>query len=274
MSLNSIATTFPLPSPHVLLFQLVLGSASVGLTQPDSFLRPAVLPLVSTCTYNIVSTASQQMRTRWASLLGGASFAFLLQYVDLALLSRWSYETHGSAPEFSFKKSSEQLGSSAKQPPMSTSSFWKRAWFGWCSMWAFRHVGSPYEVRNVPPFFQTDPNYTPSRWTFVVQETLKATACYIALDMMGMRAAPKNNGELFNKSLIPFFRRLNSVTFFELKLRALSIFGFAFTFYCVIQGFSSAAGALTVSLHFSDVKSWRPPFGSISDAYSLGNVWG
>ena len=39
------------------------------------------------------------MRSRWASLLGGISFAFLLQYIDLALLSRWSFEDHGPVSE-------------------------------------------------------------------------------------------------------------------------------------------------------------------------------
>ncbi|KAF7877266.1 hypothetical protein EAF04_000949 [Stromatinia cepivora] len=37
------------------------------------------------------------MRPRWASLSGGASFMFLLQYLDLGLVNQWNWQDFGPA---------------------------------------------------------------------------------------------------------------------------------------------------------------------------------
>lgn len=78
MTLAIFSGQYALPPPYTLLFQLLTSSAVVVFTRPGSLVRPAALPLVAACVYGIVSTASLHMRSRWASLLGGTSFAFLL----------------------------------------------------------------------------------------------------------------------------------------------------------------------------------------------------
>jgi hypothetical protein len=257
---------FSLPPPHLLLFQLLSASAAIGLTPSTSWLRPAALPVLSTCSFYIIRDAAQSMRPRWAALLGGFSVAIVLRYLDIGLLSRWSYENHGPAPS--------RLSSSPSGNKERDDSFLQRLKYGWYTLWSFRQVNTPWEVKNVPTFSTSVPSYVPSRGPFVVQQAAAAWTCYILLDLLAQRAPPANPAQLFDPKLVPVFARWHSVTASEVKLRFLTIAGFAATFYCIIQGFQSMAAALAVGAGVSPVENWRPAFGSVLDAYSLKNVWG
>jgi hypothetical protein len=126
----------------------------------------------------------------------------------------------------------------------------------------------------VPKLSASNPDYIPSRLRFVLQQAVSAVVCYLLLDLLGQRPPPSNAAQLFDPALVPVFSRLHSVTDPEIKVRALSIAGFGVTFFLIIQGLQSFAAALAVGAGLSPVKSWRPAFGSIWDAYSLKNVWG
>ncbi|KAJ4305439.1 hypothetical protein N0V90_000970 [Kalmusia sp. IMI 367209] len=257
-----------LPPPHLLLFQLAASSAVIGFTSPNALARPATVPLLGTCVYLIARTSTRYMRARWASLLGGFSFALLLQYLDLALVRNLSFENARSESDAQ-KKIKQPLRDEVSQVAMLD-----RFKFGWNWMWSFRRVGTPQEPRNIPPFSKTNPSYVPSRWSFVAQQTAAAVTCYLLLDLLAARKPPANAHELFNPELIPLFSRLSSVTTAEIKRRALTIGGFAVTFYCIIQGFQSFSTAVAVASGLSKVENWRPAFGSVADGYSLKNVWG
>lgn len=262
---SSLASFMALPPPHLLLFELLASSAVVGLTAPNSLIRPATLPVLATGVYAIVQGASQHMRPRWASLLGGFSFALLLQYIDLGLISRYNYPDRGPA---------QSPDAQSESQTESKASVIERLGFGWHAMWSFRHVNSSSEVRNVPPFSKLDPAYVPPKRGFVLQQFSAALVCFLLLDLLAARKPPSNAAQVFNPRLVPVFSRLSEVTAAEVKIRALTIAGFAATFYCVIQGCQSFAAALAVGLGFSPVENWRPAFGSVADAYTLKNVWG
>jgi hypothetical protein len=158
--------------------------------------------------------------------------------------------------------------------PDQRDTFWNRLWFRWNSMWAFRRVNSPYEVKNVPPFSSSDPSFVPSKWTFVAQRLAITATCYLVLDLLAPRTPPTNAAGMFDPSFIPMISRIGDITFSELKRKALMISGFAVTFYCIIQTAQSFGAAVAVASGLSKVESWRPAFGSLTDAYSLKNVWG
>ena len=85
---------------HPLLFfafQILATTLVVGFATSHSLLRPAILPLIASCAYGITTTSPSWMRLHWASLLSGSSVGFVLQYVELALLSRWSFEERRDA---------------------------------------------------------------------------------------------------------------------------------------------------------------------------------
>jgi hypothetical protein len=258
---------FLLPPPYLLLLELISASAAVGCTSSASWLRSATLPVLSACAYGIIRDGTLYMRPRWASLLGGFSVAVLLRYFDIGLISRWNFEDRGPA-----KPQTEPVTHKDVRPS-TTSGLLARLQFGWQTLWSFRQVNTPYEVKNVPGFRSSEPSYVPTRWTFVCQQAVSAVTCYILLDLLGQRPPPSNRAQ-FNSTLIPVFSRLQSVSAAELKLRALTITGFGVTFFLVIQGFISLAATTAVGTGLSPVESWRPAFGSIWDAYSLKTLWG
>lgn len=142
-------------------------------------------------------------------------------------------------------------------------------------MWAFRHVNSPYEVKNVPLFSNSDPAYVPDKWRYVAQRVAISVTCYLVLDLLALRKPPTNNTiNVFDPRFIPMITRMSEITLPEVKRKALMMTGFAATFYCLIQGAQSACAAVAVASGLSKVQNWRPAFGSFSDAYSLKNVWG
>lgn len=273
MASGLLSTRFSLPPPQTFLFQLFISSATVGLTKPTSLIRPVVLPFVTACVYHIVSTVHLHARSRWASIFGATSFAFLLQYIDLAFLSRWNYVDHGTTSVTAKEPSHENRSVSGERPD-DFPTIWKRFSFGWSSMWAFRHLNTKNETKNVLTFSTDDPEYIPTRWHFILKRTLMAVACYVVLDLAGARPPPKNKGSLFNPAIVPVFRRLGSITYGELKLRILSTTSFWVTLYSLLQGGQAAASAIAIGFGLSNVIDWRPAFGSLSDAYTLRNFWG
>ena len=140
-------------------------------------------------------------------------------------------------------------------------------------MWAFRHVNSPYEIKNVPPFTRSNPSYVPSKWTFVAQRLAIATTSYLILDLLALRKPPTNTNAS-DRAFIPMISRIGDVTLSGIERKALMITEFATTFYCLIQCVQSVGVAVAAASGLSKVESWRPAFGSLSDAYSLKNVWG
>lgn len=93
-SLHASATS-SFPTSLAIATQLALSSATIAFTPANSLIRLAALPRMSTCVYSVLNGAKSQMRGRWASLLGGASFMFLLQYLDVGLVRCWNWNDRG-----------------------------------------------------------------------------------------------------------------------------------------------------------------------------------
>lgn len=217
----------------------------------------------------------------------------MLQYIDLALLSRWSFESH-HRPEASiisrstnskhkakgaFKtitESSEKGLKVVSDKRDGTLGFRDRLWFGWCSMWSFRHLNSSYETKNVLPFSKDDPQYIPGQWRFILRQTLKFFLNYVIIDLIEAQEPPPQQIKetLFDPALIPVFRRLNSLTSEQVIMRTVSTAGFWLNLYCMIQGTHAVASVIGVSSSLSDVRDWRPIFGEMADAWTLRAFWG
>jgi hypothetical protein len=189
---------------------------------------------------------------------------FLLQYLDVGLVRKWNWSDRGPA-------SSENAISEEKAEKGGA---WSTFCWAWSTMFALRHVNTKYEVRNTPPFKDLDPTRLPSKRAFLVKEIMIALVCYLLLDLMAQCPPPANAPEIFNKNLIPLFSRLSEVTIPQLRLRALSIAGFGATFWALICGYAAIAGTVTVALGLNEPCDWCPPFGSLTQAYSVGNLWG
>lgn len=169
---STIRSGFSLPPPHLLLFEILTASAAVGCTPSGSWLRIATLPVLSACSYSIIKNGALHMRPRWASLLGGFSVAVLFRYLEIGLISRWNFENQGPITTPQLKKTKPGA------PTTSNPTFLQRLQYGWNTLWSFRQVNTPFEVKNVPRFSSSDPPYVPSWGKFVLQQALSTVTCY------------------------------------------------------------------------------------------------
>jgi len=60
----------------------------------------------------------------------------------------------------------------------------------------------------------------------------------------------------------------------QLIIRSASTLGFWIILYCIIQTYMGSMAFVSVALRFSQVDSWRPGFGPITEAYTVRRFWG
>jgi len=269
-------------------FQIITISLILGFTSPRSIIRPALLPLIAACTYSIALNAQHCMRSQWASSFGGYASAFLLIYIEVALLSRWSYEArgpnspilheigaHGSAKKekSSSRKNSRKNSSSLKANPRE-GTVWNRFCFGFNGMISFRDIDTPFEVKNVPHFSKADPKYVPSRPKFMIWAILRFLACYLVLDIIESQPPPPNVAQIFSLDSIPVFRRINEISIEEALTRTISSLIFWTMVYALLNAQHAFFAIVTVGLGLTVVKAWRPLMGSLSETYTIRGFWG
>lgn len=141
---------------------------------------------------------------------------------------------------------------------------------------SFRHIDSPLQIKNVPPFSSADPPHIPSRSAFLLRTSLTTLICTVLVDASGQRIppSPSDLATVFSPARIPLLTRPDNFASDRLKLRALLTLGFWSSIYFFCQAAYGAMAVLAVSLGSSPPKSWPPFFGSVADAYTLRNFWG
>lgn len=279
--IHSSETTQAILGPVPLFVLLIfLTSIIVGFTPTQSYVRLAGLPIAASITYTILQTASEHMRSPWASLFCGSSVGFLLQYIELSLSSRWSFENRG--PLIPPKRDkTESVSMKKDHSKKSISNCWnlaKGSWFecfyfGLRSTFTFRNLNTTWEVKNTPLYRSSDPSYVPSRKKFVIWQILLFNLSYLFLDAIQQSPPPPNNAELFSLNAVPFITRLSDITADQLVTRTLSTLIYWVSMYSVIQGVTSFAACVAVSSHIDRVENWRPLFGSPLEAYTIRRFW-
>lgn len=246
----------------LLFFGLELGIIAyvVGFSSPSSLIRFAALPAVGLCASGIINTSEQFMRLHWASLLSGCAVGFVLQYIELALLSRWSYDTHARAVLQCSKEEVQQRDDE-----------YERISFGFLSTLSFRNVGTNNEVKNTPSFREDTP---PTRLAFVIKQILLTAVCVAVIVVSSAQPPPPNRLDLFAQSRVPLFSRIGVVSREELFIRVLSTSIYWTNMWAIMQGVTSLAASVVVSLRLSGTAAWKPLFGSPYAAYSLRGFWG
>lgn len=260
----------------LLVIEVVTISLIAGFSSPSSILRIAALPFVALCVCLAIPACTTHLqRSSWGAFVGGYCFTFLFQYISVVLLSKWSFENHGSLV-IGPSKSQEIISSDG-----SKAQTWKdmkqtillRGKFGLLVATSFRYSGTPYEVKNVPRFSSRDPSYIPSRFEFLRKKAAIALTCYLVLDLFGLFLDPAANAAIFSPEMIPFFARLDQVSSQEVIKRLVTTLGVGISIYCVQLGVQSIVAFLDVGLGISEVQHWRPLFGSPKEAYTVRRFW-
>ena len=261
--------------------QLTTTSMVVGFTNPQSLLRPAALPPMMLYAFSQLSCVQQIQHPAGRAFLGAASVFLVILYIDLALLSRWTFNADGPTssiggltPVDISQSATESNSSERKSSQGVTQTVLARLRFGFRISLQSRFPGTKWPVKNIPPFSRHGPSHVPTKVDFLVRNALKCSIYILILRLSNRFGSPDQNPVLFSQNQIPFFTRLRDVSASEVGTRFLSVMGYWTVQYMVIQVLYSILAILAVTLRITDVKVWPPVFGSVGDAWSIRQFWG
>lgn len=266
-----------LPHPMFLLFlEFTITASTIGFTDPHSPLRLACLPSIVALTWIIVTTSIQYMRSPWAALTGGYASTYLLHYITIALLCKRSYRDRSTAPsdrnnEFFVKRNIRNR----QRQPRPTNSTWARLKFGFQAASSFRwNDDEKTKPTRLHPSTTTNPKTPLTTRFFILNSASTIALCYLTLDLLSLNTDTETNAKLFSPSKIPLLTRLHEVTCTELVIRVFSTLISGIGIYALQQSLESFIAIFSVVVGISEVDSWSPRFGPISQAYSLRRFWG
>ena len=253
---------------QLLLLQFSLTSLVVGFTPSCSILRVSCLPLIILCTWKCVFTSKLHMqRSSWAALVGGYSITYLLQYISIALLSKWSFES-----DVIQRKDASAIHRKGVKRHTSLSPFLARLKYGIAAAATFRYQME--KRKNARSLASYGGKSTAKRSAFLYRTALKVLACYLILDLMGLGADGDSNAKNFAPTKVPLLSRLHEISLVELSMRILVTLGAGVGIYCTQEGLQSSIAFLAVATGLSEAEDWQPRFGSVTEAYSIQRFWG
>lgn len=278
----SLILSFTLFFTHPLVlenFQIITVALVVGFTSTSSIIRPAIFPLILTLQcYTILQCPYRVHHTVWASVIGGYCSIFIIHYIEVALLSKWTFEAcdpttlNPNLQMGQLRANDEQLKtrSSRKQ---GHGTVCQRVHFGFSALFNSRMIGTPFEVKGIRLFSTEDPKYIPTRTKFLLKESMNVFISFLVLDTLTTSGSPDTNANEYSVHLVPFFIRLNEVTVEEIIVRIIITICFWISIYCIMQVMHSVVAIIAVASGLTDVRGWRPLFGPPSQGYTIRKFW-
>ncbi|KAI0200184.1 membrane bound O-acyl transferase family-domain-containing protein [Astrocystis sublimbata] len=251
---------------------LLTTSTAVGLTRASSWLRVACLPLLGLSVWHCVVNCPKYItRSAWASSVGGYTISLFFHYIDVALLSQWSYELQGPANDLIGRlpaKPSPRASSSAKQPRrfglLTRFAYGLRIAFSW------RFVNTPQEARNLP---RLDSSLIASRSRFLTHTAMTVVGCYLILDVMDVTSDPGTTAKFFSIDKVGLFSRFSDVSLEEIFMRYFAAIGLGLGLIAVQRSVHSIFAFFSVATGLQDPIDWPPFNGLLSKTYSLRTFW-
>jgi len=263
----------------LVILQILVIALAIGFTSPTSITRLAGLPLVAIAAWLVLTTCSTCLPRAWIPVVAGNGPTYLLRYIGLALLCKWSFETgkptdpRGISPNLQFSQEKTGAIDGFSRKPTRAGHLWERLGFSLRLVLSPRMVETPYEVRNVP-YFSSNPHEVPSRGQFLRQMARAVLISYIIVDLSTLGTRPEQNAVLFAEGRVPLLTRLGDVAAEELIVRTVSTLVLCINVICFMHIGYGIMAFVGVAVGISDVRSWRPPFGSPWEAYTLRRFWG
>lgn len=269
-----------LPPSTLVAIEITVTALTVGFTSSSSkLLRLFGLLLVTTAAYlAILTTLRNVSTTLWAGLFAGNASTYVLRYLDLALLDQWSFDDGGPSRKRGDSKETKTVdtvprkSNTGPSPRCGTAS--QRLQFGINVTLSPRQLNTPYQVKKVPAWSSSDPEHIPSRAEFLWRTAINISFSYMIVDLCSLRAEPERNAVMFSRDNIGFFSRLENLGTEEVIIRVFASLILWLNIYCIFRVFHGLLSFLAVGSGISEVKDWAPPFGSLSEAYSIRRFWG
>lgn len=269
-------------SQHTIVFYVVLNFVTalvLGFTPANSLLRLALLPILVLAAYHVVLSCPTVLYPYpWAGFAGGNINTSLFNYLEVVLLSRWSYEAKGptSPPTPDDQAREDRHQKKALQAPSSTTrhDFWRRLRFGYFVTTSNRKIGTTY--KNTPPFSAKDPAYVLSRWSFCLPKTCLILFTVLIIDLASQESQPLQvNAKMFAEAKVHIFTGSPyNLLSRQIVTRLATVLGYWFCTAIVIDAFASTFNLFFFALHLEDVEVYRPNFGSVAESYTVRGFWG
>ena len=255
------------------VFEILATALVIGFTVSNSPFRLGFLPIIATAALYIYSACSVHIQSVfWTSLIVSNAITYLLRYLELVLISKWSSENKG--PSRSLARSEGETQGKQVEDRDKLAAVLPRLKFGLETTLFARNIGTAYEVKGTPRFSNDDPSYVPSKTKFLVQKAVVIVITYLVVDLSISLAQPEENPFFFSPRRIHFLSRLNEISGQELAIRVGSTLALGVNVICIFHFGYSILAFIAVISGMSEVTSWRPPFGSLVEAYSLRRFWG
>lgn len=258
----------------LICFQLLTTSIILGFTGPKSLLRVAALPITVISPYMQLFVLDVVPHHILRAFFGAAGTFLVILYVELALISRWTFDAKGPtsslgglvpAPNTCVARHeySEDKGTSGL----------RNLRFGLTMALQCRFPSTKWPVKNIPPFSRTRPSHVPSRSKFLSLSLLECVVCTYLLRLIPTLGDSNNNPTLFSLDKVPILWRDRALPREELAVRLLGVAGYWIVQYIVIRLAYGMVSLLVVSLGISTVKACAPVFGSLDQAWSIRQFW-
>lgn len=280
---SSIPTFLLHPLTHNIL-QALLSIWVLGFTHSTSAIRP--LACLLSCLFPLLLffppyRVFDQSRPL-SALFGGNTLGFFLQFLDAAIISRWSFDAQGPTSAKGgmphIVKRDRDSADVRKSGDRSNQTWFKKLAFGvWIALpLGPRLVNTRWQVTGTPEF---PARRVPSRSELLGKAILRLITCLLIFDLVGTingkdDPTNKTNQELFNWSRVPLFARFSAVSGQEIMVRMGVSFFMWLIGYCVVQAIYSAMEIIALASGLTGVEGWKPLFGGLSDCWSIRQFWG
>ncbi|KAI1212104.1 membrane bound O-acyl transferase family-domain-containing protein [Annulohypoxylon truncatum] len=230
----------------------LLTVSILGFTPTSSLLRIACLPILGSLTWHCLLTCPDYIaRSSWASAVGGYTLSLFFHYLDVAVLSRWSSENRGKSTT-----------------PGAFSEVAYRMKFGFSTLFSWRFINTPDQVRNIPPLKE---ELRSSKARFLGNTAAIIIVCYLLLDAMD--ASSDTVPEFYSIDKISMLARIQDVSLEELIMRFFAAVGLGVGLVSFQRGVYSIAAFFCVAIGLSSPADWPPYNGSVLKISSLRYFW-
>ena len=274
---NSLA--FVSTNPWIYLFtSKIMLAYGAGFTSPGSFQRTAtfIILCLHTCLTLTHFTSFIDSTSFLAQIIGGSIAILPVTYFDRLILRKWAFEDRKAIFATNYENQIEGAGRKMKErtpaPTEQDHSIGSRFAFGNKVGGTGRGLGTSWQVQSISHFSQSDPDWIPSLLNFIVWKSAIIIGCYFVHHYVFDLRVNLGRDD-FHPSRIPFFTRIRDVTPEEIWMRVLLNVTFWITGYCILQPLFSIPAVIAVCFNPKSVGEWRPPFGSIQDAYTIRQFW-
>ncbi|KAL6719423.1 hypothetical protein ACLMJK_003663 [Lecanora helva] len=267
------------PPPVFLILSISTFTLALAFTSSRSPLRfLGLIPMLSYVPLVIGSLQMQDdsLKPIYMSVFFGGTASMLMQYLDSALLSRWSYEAQGPTSAAGGQKSLRSPSDAFLRKQQSTrDALYSRLAFGWEEAFRARYVRTPWEVNHVPKFFPERPDLLPTKTQFLYRFAQELLFSILFLDVIGLLGRDKSKSAIIlSADRISLITRLHDVTDEEIVVRIFASLMHWLAIVCLLQVMYDCVAIVVISLDLGRIERWPPVFNYWGECWSIRQFWG